>query len=442
MGIKHLLSRKQTNALFFVLGNLGAILVGVAGARELRQQSDSVWGPESNGVRIGLQLTERRRAEFHPGEYLEWVISLDQPADRRVSRSGRYLEFHIVTPAGKECVFIEMGSNAKRWEKLGHNPGRWKPLPDGARWLAPLPRQAKWRLSEQSLQRRWTDVKTGQESPVSLQPSGTYRMWATFGVVTQKDAPADAWQGGAATSNMVEWKITELPVEQRKLRLTDGQNKLLTLWLADGPESYGAFQTLDEMVVLTENEGLARRLALLSASDSKQRSNAIYMVTHRAGSLSEIGIDGPYLRDIAEAALVSLEQGQFARGNAAEYGPMHIASLLPVYLHFHPEESQIRSRAVAVAEKYCRVPILRSPLDYRGTTTMLPHTLAWEILLQANRLHTGMAVEEATQLLGPPTSKHDETLSWYLDWGMRGAPPTLTATVHDGKILRWGAPRN
>ena len=83
--------------------------------KELKEKE--LWGREDHGLRIGLHLRQPNIHEFHPGEFLKWIVVVQNVsgADMHIPQAaGETAEFHIVTPSGKELVYDPMGFGLRK----------------------------------------------------------------------------------------------------------------------------------------------------------------------------------------------------------------------------------------------------------------------------------------------------------------------------------------
>ena len=141
------------------------------------------------------------------------------------------------------------------------------------------------------------------------------------------------------------------------------------------------------------------------------------MLCTRAGSTDDgdLGIDGPYLKDLAlwelnlvEGKLHWASAGTQKDGVAAaqrtvryslqsRYGGGLVEQVL-VYLTFHPEDRDIRSRLI----KQCS---LGGALG--GSVT------AWNVLIQLDVLKKGMTLADAVKVLGKPSRENSDFAEWW-----------------------------
>src|SRR5262249_33192896 len=139
----------------------------------------------------------------------------------------------------------------------------------------------------------------------------------------------------------------------------------------------------------------------------------------------QVGIDGPYLKGLAEwelEAIASRSTKSGVHGRSVTLGVEQVT----VYLALHPDDEAMRKKLVDAAEGSCR-------LDG-------PHVLriseAWSILIRQGVLHDGMTVEEARAILGAPTREGKDYLEWYVSTP-RHVNPSLSARMTNGKLKEW-----
>jgi hypothetical protein len=430
------------NTIVLIIAALFSVVATAEEASKVEKEppKTEIWGQESGGFRIRLDSAQGQVTEFHPGESLKWIVVAQNVSGHELLllQTAKPDEFHVVTPSGKELVYDgAVGAKHRKANVMviDRNHSRiLKPWPNGQRQIMEF--RYSWRLTDYGSERGWFDAGGEESIAVSLRQLGTYRMWAEYEVRADKTAPANTWQG-KVKSNIFEWKVTELPVDKRATEITQDQENDVQLWLRENKydPSGGAAARLQAAIVWTKNEGLALRLASVSMPENKA-STALFFLSERAGSLSEIGIDGPYLKETAVGLLSRIERGE----STEHLQGFRIGQLVALYLHLHPEDKSTRDRAVSVAKQQCRVPglLARPGVHGKPATTALPIASSWEILLEADALHAGMTTEEAIGALGEPTGKPAGWLVWQEDnGGARSMPLSLRAAVSDGKVTAW-----
>ena len=390
------------------------------------------WGADVRGIQVAVRLSDGR-GEYHPGEILNWLVLVKHAGTMALhlpwNEGGNHVTVHVRTADGQECVYLPPIT------KTAH---QWRSSMGSGGWVA---KHASWRLTETSSY-GWVDAKK-PDAPVSvsLRKPGTYRMWAEYEVVAAKDAPANAWEG-KAVSGVVEWTVAELPVARRNLGLTAQQESDVRDWLAVEPGNARSvvWDRMYKDLTWAENEGLAMRLAAIVSSEPKHALEGMYLLRHRSGEANEIGIDGPYLKEAANAVLL-VGEGRYAVERPF-FNNFNQYSLVAVYLRLHPDDVEMRDRVVALAKSYCKLSEdgtwLRPASE--NETAGMPLATAWNFLLQTGVLYEGMPIDEATELLGKPTRQDKQGISWVLKSQSRAI--TMVGATHDGeKIVTWHARR-
>src|SRR4051812_46004580 len=124
--------------------------------------------------------------------------------------------------------------------------------------------------------------------------------------------PKQAWQGSGKKNND-NLIITSLPDNKRRIELTFQQKRTLEGWLAqvtpsaiDTSVREQAVNELRRQLILTENEGLAEKLAAITKA---RQADGLPLLMARSGSLrdGQVGIDGPYHKIMVDYILDSFE---------------------------------------------------------------------------------------------------------------------------------------
>ena len=176
------------------------------------------------------------------------------------------------------------------------------------------------------------------------------------------------------------------------------------------------------------------------------------MIANRACSLDpkeghngplKLGIDGPYLKTAAMAAIDAFENSGQDPNRHWTFRSMYGVNLAIAYLRFHPEDNESRARLIKLAKQNAHLPppVTRNDLKVHRAAKAgdvvrpsQPSTpSAWQILLELDVLHPDMTPDEAIEILGPPSRKSDSSLTWYIDTP-RHFNPGLSASVERGKI--------
>jgi hypothetical protein len=217
------------------------------------------------------------------------------------------------------------------------------------------------------------------------------------------------------------------------------------------PTSIEGRDVLEQEMMKGENEALAERLVELCLKDDRRELDFIVMVANRACRLDSkegrngvlrLGIDGPYLKMAALAAIDAFENSGHDPNHHRMFRSMYGVNLAIAYLRFHPEDNQSRSRLVKLAKQHAHLPAPVSLNSHKEHVSSKPSPVepsqlstpaAWEILLELDVLHPGMTPDEAIEILGPPSRRSETSLTWYIDTP-RHVNPGLSAGVERGKI--------
>ena len=417
---------------------LSAAGVPAAEKTEFAKDDDAPLGKEVQGLSCGLEVL---RTECAPGEavalraYLRNTSkqTIQMPTELYPSQYGGRVPtcetLHLVTPDGKEYIYIS------NWTK----ELAYKPMPAGTvdpliiSSFAPAVDAARFSL-------------VGGVGSPSLRAEGEYRLWVEYTARLLPDAPAGGW-AGTVRSNEIRYTVKEMPASARQMKPSPEQLK----WLRQARESpgifYGSTGDLTQAMIRTENEGLALETVkqareLMAAG--QRRSSAFLCLTYflecRSGTL-ELVIDGPYLKAFAELILDGLEE--VTRKDAGPEGPEGYHPLL-IYLKAHPEDKDLRERAVKLALPYAKVSAFKvagadpETVDHDRAHVYL--YFSWDVLLGAGALHKGMDLAEAVKILGEPTRRDADSVSWFYESPMH-VNPRMTARVENGKVVEFRSGR-
>ncbi|HEY7088206.1 MAG TPA: hypothetical protein VH518_08970 [Tepidisphaeraceae bacterium] len=351
-------------------------------------------------------------------------------------------ELHVVMPDGNENVWdpLQWSYAIEKWREI-MLVREWHRAGAGGRAAG------RWELRLADGMRNWIDPGSNDLLHVSARQPGTYHLWAELEVIPAAGkTPRDAWHG-RVRSNAVEINVSDLPIEQRRAELTNEQKRDLEAWLADDKAALPELRDrLTDAVVLTENEALANRLMeVVKGPPTRFAWDALAMLMERCGTNDDgaVGIDGPYLKNLAEWQLTAQEKFDPAikRGEQPidNFGIGAIEAVL-VYLKLHPDDQQIRDRMTVLAQSNCRLPNhVAAPAGLNGwkrSPGAIPITEAWKALIQLEVLHDGMTVAEAIKILGPPTSQGPDYVSWRVQSPMH-VNPVLHAYLIKGAVSRW-----
>ena len=315
---------------------------------------------------MGIRLEPAKRNEFHPGELVTVVVKcrFDEPQDkpRKLPLAGleNSTRLHLETPEGHEFIWdpdhdYEEQSKANQAITAA----------DWTDWQGPAVWRITFRLSNSK--RNWIDVKTKKPAELSLANSESfYRLWAECNVVAGKKAPAGAWSGNVRTGEAIMGKVTDLPIAKRNMKLTEEQQTLVKQWLAlqldetKKSKSVSRFDPLEtwlrDALALTENEGLAQRFVEIAKTDPKNSDAAFGLLLARTGTMNDgdAGIDGPYLKELAQYAL-GVNEGKYERTQSRPPLTMFGIPQAVVYLGYHPEDRPMREGAVNLLKQVCHL---------------------------------------------------------------------------------------
>ena len=221
------------------------------------------------------------------------------------------------------------------------------------------------------------------------------------------------------------------------------------------PTSIEGRDLLQAAMMRKESEPLAEHLVQLVLKDARRSDDFIVMIANRAASLDrgpntgdmlKLGIDGPYLKTAALAVIDSLENPPKDRNHQRTLRSSYGVQIAIAYLRFHPDNEKPRQRLVNLAEEHAKLP---PPVTFETIKrhaelgaehfepNWLPAPSAWQVLLELGVLHPGMTVDEAIKILGPPSGRSGNNITWYISTP-RHVNPGLSAKTKDGKIQEFG----
>ncbi len=399
------------------------------------------FGPECNGLRIALSPSHLPR---HPGELLHlwgyfWNVGegdLAVPGHAAPWPAG---ELHLHRPNGD--VFTFGRADARRAAPATY------PVRRGT-----IANVRALRIRMTGGAEDW-QPQAGTGPPprsLSLREEGTYRVW--FECSAPASGPAGAWSG-TARSNVVTFTIRQLPPEKRRQEPTKQQFADLAKHVSH-PDERQHCDHISRALLETENEGLAttivQQLQAHQPEAGKSRPRWWWDL-YRAVSAralpklppARVCIDGPYLRPLVVLSADLYERQLQPRRQPRTDGRASLDVIL-AYLQAHPEDKELHQRVVALAKKYAKVSELQpAERDPHHTVLRQAHRrlhFAWTVLRGLEVLRAGMSVEEAIEVLGPPTTRKDEYVRWYFSSDMH-VNPYLDATVKDGKITGFSPTR-
>jgi hypothetical protein len=379
--------------------SVGAALL-LTGSRVIAADyNDAFWGTAVDGLKAGVRLEPIERTEYHPGEVLKLVIQFDVELDHRIrvpmEALWQYSDVHIVGPTGQEFAWNPGGIHFKDTQFKVDSDG-WKKYTDTDK----EPYTAEIRLANSNA--HWVDVKTGLPAPCPLNAPGNYKAWIECTVVAGKNPPRNAWKG-SVKSGEVTYTVAELPVEKRQNVVTTEQQNQINAWLAllkvKTNEASGEPMTniLTQEVSYTENEGLAQKLVEITKSD---QADALPILLARTGNINNGGggIDGPYLKQLAQYILEIDKQNENQKAEGDKRRLSAIFDPVILYLRYHSDDWDIQRQAVESLSHLARSK--NSPA--RWTSFWAPVPYAWAALQELGELKTEMTRQQAEDLLGPP----------------------------------------
>jgi hypothetical protein len=405
-----------------LLAMIAFLLSQAAAAPASAPVDATLWGEAVDGTSVGIAIEPAGRNEWHPGEIVRIIQSFRARKNARVPAFGLVTRttIHLLTPEGKEVVWSPMKLRERR-EAATQRAQSWVP------WKAEGPYPLELRLSEGA--EVWTDAKTGQAMDVSLRKPGTYKVFAVCEVDAGPTAPKGTWRG-RAHSGVVNLVVNELPPGKRSGEMTAGQKQLVDAWVA-GKE---VGEELRREVILSENEGLARRLVELLKTQKPKRATLTYkIISQRVGTQQDgdAGIDGPYLKDLA-AWVVDVNEGKVSgRERLSLLGAVQHAI---VYLEFHPEDTAMRQRVVTLLTEWCHLPRTQGAAEANPAQTG-----AWRGLMTLGELKEGMTTQRVIELLGKPDEESADLLAWVVTNPQLANPVLgkLEAAIKEGKVTTW-----
>ncbi len=406
------------------------------------------WGPASGGLRANLEVGGRDGYAYHPGESLNCVGVLENTSGRplQVPRdlSMEYAQLHVRLPDGHHLI-------NSPWYR-GDTGAQRPPWPNQLGYLqvggTDLAYHNDVRLAEGV--NDWVEAAAPQIAVLaSFRQVGRYEFWMTYAVPAGN---ADAWAGDLSSDHVII-DVSELPPDERLREPTAQQLAALDQLLGpgDGSIPHQGYATLQPAMLLTENEGLARRIVDVIQRDPATGARLGILVQERYGIWHGpgAGIDGPYLERYASATVDGIE-----RGRPLDVGGMGGGEPQPdwdgvlAYLHFHPGPAPLRDRIVAIARRSSRIGAAASATCSAVSAATAPTTrlvqkpivsvpTAWQILVESRSLPAGMKLADAIQILGSPTVREAGQVEWRLVGDFRREGPSVTRLVasRDGDRL-------
>jgi hypothetical protein len=412
------------------------------------------WGDAVNGLRLGIDIGRSVRTEFHPGEVVQITVEVKPQRAIRLPKTpdvDQFIEIHVRTPDGRESIWASTYPSESKAE-----PRRIR------EWNDKLSQGNSARTYELRLDEshNWLlDFRyyaPSQRQKLSLRAAGNYSVWAECNIEADSDAPKNGWRGHIK-SGVINLQVREMSIEKRRLTLTDDQKRLIEALLAykdhlpgESDEVLPVTERIRKELMLTSNEGLANRLFQLVKEDRSGIlvKEALGLLNWRAGTIEdgEHGIDGPYLKDLAQWEL-DVSEGKVpappSLGAAHEpyQGTVEHALL---YLRFHPDEQKMRQQLIDLAQRSFKIvehkDDERPNLFYSSIAYSNRAPMAFRALYELEVLTEGMALEKAVEALGAPAKQLKETAEWH--WKLQHSESpfnlgVLLARVRDGKLSGW-----
>ena len=387
------------------------------------KEAELKWGEAVNGLRGRLAISpEGGTRSYHPGEPFQFIASIKGVSGKSVRMTATanemrlHTSLHVRIPNGR--VFP---SASRARVLLSQIP------PDGSEFICLFDGRLNASI------KGWLGAQTLEpDDAASFHQPGTYTFWFEYEVPSARPS---AWSG-KLESNHITLIVSDLPPAQRLQVPTAAQLDELRIFLGPSKGEYphpGTIELVNAMIH-TENEGLALYLMGQLDKNRAKRGQIFYLLAQRAA-----GIDGPYLRKLADWCVGILEHGNPPQSPLPGFDASVTDPPLE-YLHFHPEDVKLRQRIVAVAELSANIPrffpkgpdgvyLPRAP----GGPLFLGFYDSMKILFDQKALHDGMSVEEVTAILGRPSSQGPTEITWtYANGAER--QPRISADVKDGKL--------
>jgi hypothetical protein len=427
--------RSQPPLLFFAFILSFSAHVSAA-VRPATQPANMPWGETANGLRGSFAIFGRVGDDYHPGEPIKMLAAVQNVSDQtlrvpHITIPSFYAQLHVRLPDSRELVTTDRRMN------LSFDDPRNENL---VMKLAPqaMGSSAGSQLRTGDQVEPWTETATGKTiSDLSFRAAGKYEFWFVYTLPASK---VGNWSG-SLSSNHAVITVSELPVKKRLAEPTSDQLALLQKFLASKKQE-GLDQLMTAMDA-TENEGLALRIVdLIKTSPDNPRAILVMLIQERYGFFYNhnnqvggvgAGIDGPYLERFTQFNLDRLEgHGPPLSRFGGDWDSYADVRAVLVYLHFHPEPSATRDRAVNLAKQ---------SLHGKGLPSM-PRSTGWMILVYANVLRDDLSLQDATAILGAPQSQTETSVEWWEALAAGHPVPgtiRLTATLKDGILSHFHA---
>jgi len=401
-------------------------------------------GEPSNGLRAVLSVN---RTSVAPGEVLEfsgyfWNVGAERlvlPYEPHQWPAG---ELHIRTPKGIVFVYAPKKRVLPEENFYAIPPGRVDRL-----------RDMRLRLNDSNA--GWVARDNDAPGTLQLGGEGMYRIWFEYAIPVLPKAGEHGWSG-KAISNILAISVQPMPIEKRTAKPTPGQLQDLERMISGEPSVTNEEQTLRgmpyhrlrEAMLLTENEGLALEMSkrVMDSWDhagAKWFQNCVAMLLERAGNgLSEEGpgIDGPYLKALADGVLKRL--GQKDAVPTVGRGVLDASQMLPAvmaYARLNAQDKAFREKLVDVLQHSAKVSAWpqwqgMTPPDRKEDLPPVDLTTAWRALQILGVLHDGTSVGDAIEILGRPTDQSDTGIRWYYNTP-RHVNPVIFGEIKNGKVV-------
>ncbi len=406
--------------------------------------------PTAESTPFAVKLALRAdRTQFRPGEFvnLQGQVANVGNSDSKLpsvdfARQFAFIRLHVTAPGGEEFLYDPYANNPLRSSLTAISPRSFS---------TKLAAGGTYDLFQKGLRltdglSRWTS-REHPTGPMSLRPAGEYQVWFEYAVPPVAGSPSDAWTG-KATSNTLSLIVTQFKPNEHTAGPTAEQLQAIDKLEHSAPTAIDGRDLLQQGMTRAENEPLASRLVDLCLRDDRRANDFIAMIANRACNLDpeegmngalQLGIDGPYLKTAAMAALDAFDNPPHDPNHLRVFRSGYGINITIAYLRFHPDDAASRNRLVKLAKQSAPLPppLMISRLKPAGDQkpeTPLSTPLAWHVLLELEVLHPGMSVDEAVEILGQPSSRSDKGLNWYISTP-RHVNPGLEAAIKEGKIV-------
>ncbi len=288
----------------------------------------------------------------------------------------------------------------------------------------------------------WVAVATGKPACPDFRAVGEYQMWLAYHVPKSDGAPADAWHGHVQ-SPTIRLVVREIPLAKRRTQPTPEQLDDINVLIAHGKTRVQSERRLKRAIQRTENEGLARHIVGLLKPHQPRTVDGHYpawwprlydLLASRAYASGTMRIAGPYRKDFGAMCMTVLEHRMAASvpRRARPVGTPEVdVDFLIAYSRTLKggEKAAFEKRLGDLARRHAKPPPTGSDTRFHW----LAHfklSASWRILFGMGILGNGMALSEATEVLGKPRSR-GAFVEWCYDSPMH-VNPRLVGEVVQG----------